>query len=87
VPCSSVPVSTENCLRQSAHDARLIEYVDQLCEIQQRRLDAATPHEKAAYTRQAAAVDAQIDEAVYDLYELTIDERRAVEDSLEPLGG
>jgi hypothetical protein len=73
-------------VRLASH-ARMIEYVQQLCELHQRRLEAGTPHEKAVYARQAAVVDAQIDEAVYDIYDLTADERRAVENSLEPLGG
>ena len=43
--------------------------------------EAKTPNEKAALGRQIAATDGQIDQLVYELYGLTDDEIRIVEET------
>jgi hypothetical protein len=43
--------------------------------------EARTPHEQTALQRQIEATDAQIDALVYELYKLTEEEIRIIEDS------
>ena len=51
--------------------------------LQQRLPRAKTDHEKAALRRQIAATDRQIDQLVYELYGLTDEEIRIVEEADE----
>ena len=53
-------------------------------ELHQRLSAARTPPEKTSIARQIAATDAQIDRLVYDLYGLTEDEIKIVENPSGP---
>lgn len=65
----------------------LAERVRQLLAFQERRPVAATPLESAFAARQVQAFEEQIDQLVYQTYELTDAEQLVVEESLEPLSG
>ncbi len=61
------------------HD-QMVKLVEQMLELHQRQSAARTPQEKASLERQIAATDTQIDRLVYDLYGLTDDEIRIIEE-------
>jgi hypothetical protein len=63
---------------KAAHD-RMVSR-GQMLELH-KQLAARTPHEKAALERQITATDAQIDRLVYDLYGLTEEEIKIVEEA------
>lgn len=50
-------------------------------QLHQRNARAKTNHEKAVIERQIAATDHQIDQLVYELYRLTDEEIRIVEEA------
>ena len=59
----------------------MVKLVEQMLELHQKLAAARTPQEKTALERQIAATDAQIDRLVYDLYGLTEDEIKLVEEA------
>ena len=64
----------------------LADHVHRLLGFYERPV-ATTPLEAAVIARQAQGLEAQIDELVYRIYELTDAERLVIEQSLEPLAG
>jgi hypothetical protein len=58
-----------------------VERVEDMLDLQKQLSAANTPHEKAALQRQIDATDRQIDQLVYELYGLTDDEIRIVEEA------
>jgi hypothetical protein len=62
------------------HD-RMVGLVEQVLVLHQQLGAARTPQEQTALERQISASDAQIDRLVYDLYGLTVEEIRIVEES------
>lgn len=62
----------------SHHDG-IVEQVDLMLSLHKQLQEARTPHEKTALQRQIEATDKQIDQLVYDLYELTEDERNIID--------
>jgi len=62
------------------HD-RMLGLVEQMLVLHRRQGVARTPQEQTALERQISACDAQIDRLVYDLYDLTADEIRIIEES------
>jgi hypothetical protein len=60
---------------------RLSALVDQMLKLHERLASAKAGHERDAIQRQIDATDAQIDRLVYDLYGLTDDEIKLVEES------
>jgi hypothetical protein len=60
---------------------RLVALVQQMLDLHKQLSAAKTPHEKAALQRQIDATDRQIDQLVYELYGLTDDEIRIVEEA------
>jgi hypothetical protein len=62
-----------------SHD-RIVTHVDRMLTLHKQLAAAKTPHEKTALERQIAATDAEIDRLVYQLYGLTEDEIRIVEE-------
>ncbi|MEW6356492.1 MAG: N-6 DNA methylase [Planctomycetota bacterium] len=65
---------------KSRHD-RMVELVERMLALH-KQLDAAkTAHDKTVIQRQIAATDDEIDRLVYDLYGLTEDEIKIVEDA------
>jgi len=63
---------------KSRHD-RMVEMVEQMLALNKQLAITNTAHEKTALQRQIDATDRQIDQLVYDLYGLTEEEIRIVE--------
>jgi hypothetical protein len=55
--------------------------VEQMLVLHRQLGAARTPQEQTALERQISASDAQMDRLVYDLYDLTAEEIRVVEES------
>ena len=58
----------------------MVEMVEQMLSLNKQLAITNTAHEKTALQRQIDATDHQIDQLVYDLYGLTDEEIRIVED-------
>lgn len=61
----------------------LVRLVERIHALKERRLQARLAHEQTALDRQIADCDRRIDEAVYELYGLSGEEIRLVEDAAE----
>ena len=59
----------------------MVKLVEQMPELHQRLSAARTPQEKTSLERKIAATYTQIDRQVYDLYGLSEDEIKIVEDA------
>lgn len=59
----------------------MITLVERMLNLNKQKLDAKTDHEKNLIERQIEVTDRQIDNLVYELYELTEEEIRIVEDA------
>jgi hypothetical protein len=57
----------------------MVSLVRRMLDLNKKRPEATTPHEKEFLTRDIAATDRRIDELVYELYGLTEKEIRIVE--------
>jgi hypothetical protein len=64
---------------KSRHD-RFVSLVDQMLALHKQLAKAKTPPARSSLEHQIAATDRQIDRIVYDLYGLTEEEIRIVED-------
>ncbi len=62
------------------HD-RMVALVTQMLDLHKRLHDTPLEHEKTVIQRQIEATDRQIDDLVYDLYGLTQEERKIVEEA------
>ena len=62
------------------HDRR-VALVDQMLELHQRLAAAASEHDRALYQRQSEATDQEIDRLVYNLYGLSDDEIKIIEET------
>jgi hypothetical protein len=58
----------------------MVSLVEQMLDLHQRKSAARNPHETEALDRQIHATDEQIDRLVYELYGLTEEEIRLVEE-------
>jgi hypothetical protein len=79
---SKFPIRTidfSNPEEVAKHD-KLVALVDNMLELQKKHHDARMEQDKELYERQIKLVDAQIDKQVYDLYGLTEEEIKVVED-------
>jgi len=65
---------------KSRHD-RMVQMVEQMLSLNKQLASVKTEHEKTALQRQIDATDKQIDQLVYELYGLTEEEIRIVEES------
>ncbi len=65
---------------KSRHD-RMVKLVQQMLDLHKQLAAAKTAHEKTALQRQIDATDRQIDQLVYELYGLTDDEIKIVEEA------
>jgi type I restriction-modification system DNA methylase subunit len=68
-----------------AHD-RVVQLVQQMLDLHERLAKVKTEHERTALQRQIDATDSQIDQLVYELYGLSDDEIRLVEESTAKKG-
>ena len=71
-------IDMNNRADKARHD-RMVELVERMLDLHVQRASAKTDHAKTNVQRQMDATDAQIDQLVYELYELTLDEIKIVE--------
>lgn len=79
----ALPIRTIEFSKKSdkaAHD-RMVKLVDRMLDLHGKRAAAKSPLDKERITRDIEATDRQIDKLVYDLYGLTEDEIRVVEEA------
>ena len=65
---------------KAAHD-KIVEMVEKMLEAKKSLANAQTDKDKTFYERFCASLDRQIDDLVYDLYDLAEDERQIIENS------
>ncbi|KAF5433966.1 hypothetical protein C5S39_00415 [Candidatus Methanophagaceae archaeon] len=68
-------------LTEKAQHDKLVALVENMLEQQREHHDARMERDKELYERQIKIVDAQIDGLVYDLYGLTEEEIKVVEEA------
>ncbi len=73
------PINFTDPADQARHD-RMVELVERLLTLHRQLAAAQTPHERTLWQRQIEATDGQINRRVYELYGLTEEEIRIVED-------
>jgi DNA-binding protein H-NS len=73
-------IDHSNPTDKARHD-RMVELVETMLKLQKQLAVAKTNHEKTAIQRQINSTDQQIDQLVYELYGLTDDEIRIVEEA------
>ena len=61
----------------------MVELVDRILDLNQRLTETKGGHNKAVLQRQIDATDRQIDQLVYELYDLTEEEIKIVEESVK----
>ena len=74
-------IDFSNSPERAQHD-RMVELVERMLELNKRLQAVKTPDEKARLERQITATDREIDELVYELYGLTEEEKRMVEEAM-----
>ncbi|MEJ5260839.1 MAG: N-6 DNA methylase [Anaerohalosphaeraceae bacterium] len=74
-------VDFSNAAEKAQHD-RMVELVERMLELNKRLQAVKTPDEKVRLERQITATDREIDELVYELYGLTEEEKRMVEEAM-----
>jgi len=79
----ALPIRTINFShsKDTARHDRMIELVERMLELHKRLAKARNPNEKTRLQRLIDATDRQIDKLVYELYDLTPDEIRIVEEA------
>ncbi len=75
-------IDFNNCDDKSQH-GKIVGLVDRILELNKRLAETKTVHEKSVLQRQIDATDRQIDQLVYELYDLTADEIKIVEESVK----
>ena len=78
MPIHAIDVSVSEDV---AYHERMVSMVDQMLFFHKQLKEFGTPHEKTALERQIEATDGQIDALVYELYGLTEEEIRIVENA------
>jgi len=81
----SLPIRTidfTNPTDQAAHD-RMVELVETMLTLHKELAAAKTDHSRTLIQRQITATDQRIDRLVYELYGLTDEEVRIVEEATE----
>jgi hypothetical protein len=76
----ALPVPNPNEKRE-IHD-QIVKLVDEIMRLKLLSSTIQTPQEKHSLERQVAATDQQIDQLVYELYDLTEEEIKIVEESV-----
>jgi restriction endonuclease S subunit len=74
---ASLPIPESD---KNRHD-QIVTLVEQILELHNQLPQAKTPYEKEAIRRQIATTDKQIDQLVYQLYGLTPEEIKIVEEA------
>ena len=76
------PIDFSDPLDKAEHD-RMVELVNRMLSLHKQLDQVNTDHEKNALQRQIDIIDRQIDALVYELYELTNEEIKIVEETME----
>jgi hypothetical protein len=79
---AQLPIRTidfSNSADKARHD-RMVALVEQMLSLNKKLAAAKTEHDKTTLQRQIGTTDRQIDRLVYELYDLTPEEIRIVED-------
>lgn len=79
----SLPIRTidfSNKSDKAVHD-RIVKLVDRMLDLHKQLAAAKSPHDKERLRRDIESADAQIDRLVYELYDLTEEEIRIVEEA------
>jgi len=78
---SQLPIRSINFTNPSdkAHHDKMVSLVDQMLDFHKQLAQAKLPQQKTVLNRQIEATDRQIDELVYELYNLTDEEIKIVE--------
>ena len=82
---SQLPIRTidfDNPTEKAAHD-KMVELVEKILDAKKKLNEARTDSDRRFYERLCSSLDAQIDDLVFDLYELTGDERNIVKGNAE----
>ena len=80
---SKFPIRTidhKKSLEVAQHD-KMVELVNQMLKLNKQLAETKTSHDKTAIQRQIGATDHQIEQLVYDLYDLTPAEIKIIEES------
>jgi hypothetical protein len=80
IPIRSINLS--NTADKTCHE-KMITLVERMLNLNKQKLDAKTDHEKNLIERQIEATDRQINALVYELYGLTEDEIRIIEETVK----
>lgn len=78
LPIRSIDLTNAN---ERQHYDRLVAMVKQIISLHSRMESAGTDYERNNIQRQIITLDAQIDELVYGLYDLTVDEIKIIEEA------
>ena len=78
-----IPTGTAEKRTWKARHDRMVELVQRMLDLHKRLPDAKTHHERTLLQRQIDTTDKQIDQLVYELYGLTEEEIRIIEDATE----
>ena len=73
-------IDFSNPTEKAAHD-KVVELVEKMLDGKKKLTDARTDADKRFYERLCNSLDAQIDDEVYRLYDITPDERKIIENS------
>jgi len=73
-------IDSSNSADKSRHD-RMVEMVEEMLALYKQLASAKTEHEKTALQRQIDATDKQIDQLVYELYGITEEEQKIIEET------
>ena len=71
-------INFQNKTEKAAHD-KIVSFVDQMLEAKKQLQTAKTDKDKTYYERRCETLDRQIDQLVYELYGLTEEEIRIIE--------
>lgn len=75
------PINFSNPADKALHD-QMVELVNQMLKLHKQIASTKTDHDKIVIQRQIDATDRQIDQLVYELYGLTAEEIKIVEEGL-----
>jgi len=75
------PIDFNNPIDQATHDY-LVKLVTQILDLNKRLVATMDPHGKTVLKRQIEAIDEEIDKVVYEVYDLTAEEIKMVENNL-----
>lgn len=80
---AQLPIHTidfDNPKEKAAHD-KMVDLVEKMLAVKKSLAEAQTDKDKTFFERYCSSLDAQIDRLVYDLYDLTADEIKIIENS------